>query len=134
MVQNEIKIRVRYGETDRMGYAHHSVYALYIEEGRTELLRELGMDYKGIEDKGFIMPVSSLEIQFKRPAIYDEVLTIVSRLKEKPGVRVDFEYEIYSEEAELLCTAKTRLVFANAVTGKPCRPMTEFLKIIEPYF
>ncbi|MFW6369878.1 MAG: acyl-CoA thioesterase [Bacteroidota bacterium] len=134
MISNEIKVRVRYGETDRMGYAHHSVYALYFEEGRTELLREFGMDYKSMEDNGYILPMASLSVEYIKPAKYDDLLTVKTILKEKPGVRLTFEYEVYGPDGGMVCRALGKMVFANKVTGRPCRPYPEFVKLVDKVF
>ena len=92
------------------------------------------MDYKSIEDKGYILPVANLTIDFIKPAKYDEVLTVKTILKDKPAIRVDFYYEVYNAENELVCKAKSRLVFANKETGKPCRPFPEFIRLVNQYF
>ncbi|HOK51714.1 MAG TPA: hotdog domain-containing protein, partial [Bacteroidales bacterium] len=85
MIQGEIKVRVRYGETDRMGYAYYGYYPFYYEMGRTELLRNYGLTYKELEDSGTLLPVSRLEIHYIAPALYDEVLTIRTSIPQKPS-------------------------------------------------
>lgn len=134
MVSNEIKVRVRYGETDRMGYAHHSVYALYFEEGRTELLRKFGMDYKTMEDNGYILPMASLNIDYMKPAKYDDILTVKTILREKPGVRLNFKYEVYDSQGEMVCKALGKMVFADKITGRPCRPYPAFVELVNRVF
>ena len=114
-------IRVRYVECDRMGFVHHSVYAMYFEEARTEGLRALGVRYKDLEDSGIIMPVRNMSIQFKRAAVYDDLLTIKTRLQLPGGIRCLFEYETYNEQGELLNTATTELFFAEKASLKPIR-------------
>jgi acyl-CoA thioester hydrolase len=127
----ESKVRVRYGETDRMGYAHHANYALYFEEGRTELLRKLGMDYKTMEDKGVILPLSHMSFEFKIPAHYDEVLLIKTSLREMKGVRLTFDYEAINEWGKTVCLASTTLIFVDSETRKPTRPPNFFMKLFE---
>lgn len=134
MLYNETKIRVRYGETDRMGYLHHGTYALYFEEGRTELLRQLGLSYKQMEDDGVLLPLNSMNIKYYLPAYYDDELIIKTYLRKLPAVRLEFEYEIYNQKEELLCEASTTLVFVSAITRKPMRMPDYFYQIIKPYF
>ncbi|MCX7985924.1 MAG: acyl-CoA thioesterase [Bacteroidales bacterium] len=131
MIQGEIKVRVRYGETDRMGYAYYGCYPLYYEMGRTELLREYGLTYKELEDSGTLLPVSRLEINYIAPALYDEVLTVRTTIRQKPTVKIIFNYEIFNEKNELINTAITELVFVNASTRKPCRPPKYFMERID---
>ncbi|MGC8823281.1 MAG: acyl-CoA thioesterase [Bacteroidales bacterium] len=126
MIQGEIKVRVRYGETDRMGYAYYGYYPFYYEMGRTELLRSYGLTYRELEDSGILLPVSRLEIQYLAPALYDEVLTIRTTILKKPSVKIIFNYEVFNEENELINKAITELVFVDGVTRKPCRPPKYF--------
>ena len=127
MYQTETNIRVRYGETDRMGYAYYANYALYFEVGRTEMLRSLGFTYKQWEDSGIILPVKSLTIQYIAPALYDDLLLVRTILKERPTARISFDYEIFNESADLLCTGNTVLVFSDAKSRRPRRPPEEFM-------
>ncbi len=130
MVSIETKIRVRYGETDRMGYLHHSVYPLYFEESRTELLRSLGMDYKQMEDNGILLPVRDLSITYYQPAFYDDILRVKTILNMIPTAKIIFDYEVLRNETKL-CKAQTTLVFVDSVDRKPVRPPKEFLSILE---
>ena len=117
---HEIKVRVRYGETDQMGIVYYGNYAQYLEMGRVEWLRSLGISYRQMEESGILLPVVSLHIDFKKPAKYDDVLVVRTILKQKPSVKIVFDYEVYHEESDaLLITANTILVFVNAKTGKP---------------
>lgn len=118
---------MRYGEVDQMGYLHHGNYALYLEQARTELLRDLGLSYKKMEEEGVLLPVREMKIRYLNPATYDEVLTIKTRLVNIPSVRLDFEYEIFNENNLELCKASTTLVFVNVVNKKPMRA-PEYLK------
>ncbi len=114
-------IRVRYPETDKMGYVHHSVYPQYYEVARVEMLRANGISYKQMEEDGVMLPVRSLEMQYKKPARYDDLLTIKTTLLEPPGLTLKFSFEITNENNELINTATICLVFADSKTGKPLR-------------
>ena len=96
MIQNEISFRVRYAEVDRMGYVHHGNYAAYFEMGRTELMREYGLVYKDMEDDGYIMPLIEFKVKYFMPALYDEELTLLTKLLEPKGIRMVFEYYLYN--------------------------------------
>ncbi len=125
-ISSETKIRVRYGETDQMGVVYHGNFASFLEVGRVEWLRELGISYKEVEEKGIIMPVVSLTIYFKKPAFYDDVLTIRTTIHKKPFVKLEFDYEIYNSSHTLIVTAHTVLTFLDKDTRKPI-PCPEFL-------
>ena len=118
---NKIKVRVRYGETDQMGIVYHGNYAQYLEMGRVEWLRNLGISYRWMEENGIFLPVASLNIRFKKSAKYDDVLIVKTILKKKPSAKIEFDYEIYNEVKPdtLLISANTMLVFVSAKTGRP---------------
>ncbi|MGJ5642104.1 acyl-CoA thioesterase [Formosa sp. S-31] len=118
---DEIQIRVRYGETDQMGVVHHGNYALYLELARTEWLRALGISYKEMEEQGIMLPVVSMSLNYKKSAFYDDVLTVKTILKKKPGVRIDFDFEITNEAGELIVLANTVLAFMDMNTKRPIR-------------
>lgn len=128
MISSESKIRVRYSETDKMGYLHHANYLNYFEVGRTDFLRDKGLTYREMEEDGILLPVVSININYKNPAYYDETLTVKTFLKEEPGLKVYFEYKVYNENSELICTGDSTLVFVDAVTRKPRRAPDYFLK------
>ena len=134
MYVTETQVRVRYGESDRMGYAYYGNYPLYYEVGRTEMLRNLGLTYKELEDDGIILPVINLQSNYLSAAFYDDLLTIKTYLKELPAVRIKFEYEIYNEKGEKLNFGETTLVFTDAKTRKPRRPPQYFLEKVMKYF
>ena len=121
MLEHEISLRVRYGETDQMGVVYHGNYPQYLELGRVEWLRSLGISYKNMEENGCFLPVISLRILYKKPAVYDEQLRVITRLKKIPTVRIEFEYEIRSETGEILATAETDLAFMDSKTRRPIR-------------
>ncbi|MBT8322957.1 MAG: acyl-CoA thioesterase [Eudoraea sp.] len=131
MIINKISFRIRYGETDQMGIVYHGNYAQYLEMGRIEWLRSLEISYKTMEESGVILPVISLQINYKKSAFYDDLITVVTRLKSKPEVRIEFEYEIYNEKQELLATANTVLAFMNKETKRPIRCPGYLLEKIE---
>ena len=116
------KLRVRYSDTDQMKYAYYGVYAKYLEIGRVELLRSIGISYKQIEELGFGLPVVNLKINYRRPAFYDDLLTIEKTIKKINNIKLIFKYKIYNEQNVLLNTAETTLVFVNLKTGKVCSP------------
>ena len=120
MYSFETKLRVRYGETDQMGYAYYGIYAQYFEVGRVELLRSLGVTYKEIEEMGYTLPVVNFNVKYKKPAYYDDELTIKTTIKELPSAKITFYYETYNENKDLLNTAEVVLVFVNKESGKPC--------------
>ncbi|HLW15216.1 MAG TPA: thioesterase family protein [Flavobacteriaceae bacterium] len=132
MLHNTIEIRVRYGETDAMGVVYYGNYALFLEQGRTEWLRDLGYTYKGLEDAGIMLPVVNLNIDYKHSARYDELIRVTTRLKEKPTAKITFLYEVHNQEGRLLCNAETTLVFIDKNTSK-IRRAPDYLieKIIE---
>jgi acyl-CoA thioester hydrolase len=134
MYQSETSIRVRYGETDQMGYVYYGYYAMYYEVARVESLRQLGLTYKEIEDKGVMMPVLENKSKYLAPARYDEVLRIVTTLKEKPGVRISFHYDFYNEENKLIHQGETMLVFVDKNSGRPRRPPKEMEDVLAPFF
>jgi len=124
---DEIKIRVRYAETDQMGVVHHGNYALYLEMGRIEWLRKLGISYKKMEDDGIALPVTSLNVKYIKSIQYDDVIKVKTKLLKPPSASIEFEYEIFNDSNEILSTAKTTLVFINLKTNKPTRPPKYFL-------
>ena len=118
----DLTVRVRYAETDQMGVVYHGNYAQYFEMGRVEWLRNLGMSYKWMEENGVMLPVVSLSFNFKKPARYDDLLTIKTIFKSQTSVKIDFDFEIYNEKKELLTTGYSLLVFVDSKTGKPIMP------------
>ena len=118
MKNSETKLRVRYSETDQMGIVYYGNYAQYLEQGRTDWLRSLGLTYKFMEEHKVMLPVINLNIDYKKPAKYDDLLTIKTSLLEIPSVKIKFYYEIYNQYDELLVTATTSLVFLDSITRK----------------
>ncbi len=118
---NEIKIRVRYGETDQMGIVYHGNYPQYMEVGRIEWLRSMGISYKSMEESGVMLPVISLSINYKKSVKYDDLIRVITTLKEKPVVKIEFDYQILNEKLEIVATGNTVLAFVNMKTGKPMK-------------
>ncbi len=134
MFVSETTIRVRYGETDKMGYLYYGHYAEYFEVSRTDMIRSLGLTYREIEEKGIIMPVRSLKVDFKSPAYYDELLTVKSCLNTLPVIKLDIDYEICNARKQMICTGNTVLAFVDAATGKPRRAPEFFINAVAGYF
>ena len=119
MITDEIQIRPRYGEVDQMGYVYHANYVSYCHQARTELLRKLGIHDSLLEENKVMLPVISFEINYKKPARYDELITIRTVVKEMPEVRFNFEFEVWNEQGILLSTAKSTVVFADSKNRFP---------------
>ncbi len=113
MKPHETRLRVRYAETDQMGVVYYGNYALYYEVGRAEWLRQFGLSYADLEREGVLMPVTRLKSRFLRPAVYDQLLTIRTALKEMPGRRITFVSEVLDEEGELLSIGEVTLAFLD---------------------
>jgi acyl-CoA thioester hydrolase len=108
MLTGDIQIRVRYAETDRMGLLHHANYLVYFEQARTELLRAQGYTYKDMEDQGFLLVLTRVQVRYRRPARYDEVLTIRTTVTRSTGVKIEHRYEVL-RDGELLAEGETTL-------------------------
>lgn len=134
MFTHTTKIRVRYAETDQMGYVYYGNYAAYYEVGRVEMLRSLGMTYKEMEASGIMMPVLELKCKYIKPARYDEEISIKVIMENMPGVRIHFRYELYNESEELINIGETLLVFVNMETTRPCLPLQDFTDRLKPFF
>jgi acyl-CoA thioester hydrolase len=134
MFTSEIEIRIRYGETDQMGYAYYGNYASYFEVARVEALREIGISYKRLEENGFMLPVFEYKVKYLKPAFYDDVITVKTIIKELPGARIRFEYETYNEKKELINVGETTLVFIKKETNKPCIAPTELMEKMKKHF
>ena len=119
--KHQSTLRIRYAETDQMGVVYHGNYAQFFEIGRTEWLRSIGITYKNMETKGIMLPVISLNCNFKKSALYDDEITVTTMLKKTPSVKIEFDYEITNQNNELICTGNTVLAFVNKETKKPMR-------------
>ena len=134
MYLSETKVRVRYAETDKMGYCYYGNYATYFEVARVEMLRSLGMSYKQMEDNGILLPVLDFQIKYLKPAFYDEELTIQTRIEEIPKVRITFHYETYNSKEEKINFASTTLVFVDDETKKPMTAPEDFVESLKKNF
>jgi acyl-CoA thioester hydrolase len=134
MFQTEVKIRVRYGETDQMGYVYYGNYATYYEVARVESFRELGLSYKKLEESGVMMPVLELKTKYLQPAKYDDLLTVKVKIAELPRLKIRYEYDIYNEAGTLLNQGETTLVFINMETNRPVRLPEGMAKLLAPFF
>jgi len=126
LYKHTINIRVRYAETDKMGYVYYGNYATYFEVGRVELLRSLGISYRKLEEKGILLPVVNLNVDYIKPAFYDDNLTLETVLTNIPGVKIVFDYKL-KRGVEVLSKAQTTLVFLNADSGRPVKCPEEIL-------
>lgn len=134
MMVTETRIRVRYGETDQMGVVYHGNYALYFEEARTDALRQIGVSYKNLEKAGVMMPVVQLVMNYKKPATYDELLTIRTTLKTLPTVKIVLDYEVFNEAGEFLSSGSSTLVFVDMKTQRPVKCPAELYEKFSTFF
>jgi len=135
MFISETKLRVRYAETDQMGVVYHSNFFLYYEVSRAESIRKLGYTYADMEKMGVIMPVVEVQSRFLQPALYDNLLTIKTILRELPvHHKIEFLHEVYNEKNELLTTGKVILYFMEAKTMKRTTMPDQLLEKLKPYF
>lgn len=134
MFSSETLLRVRYAETDQMGYVYYGNYATYFEVARVEALRKMGYSYKEMEQNGIIMPVLEFAIKYFKPAFYDDELRIVSIINELPTTRLRFEHETYNAQNVLLNKAHVTLVIVNRETMKPCHAPDYFVDALRENF
>jgi len=127
---NQTTLRVRYGETDQMGYVYYGNYAQYFEVGRVEAMREAGMSYRELEETGYMLPVVNLQVNYLLPAKYDDLVTVKTEIVSLKGARLLFHYEILKENS-VLCKGETTLVFVNKLTMRPTPPPKNFIELIE---
>ncbi len=134
MYTAETQIRVRYAETDQMGYVYYGHYAMYYEVGRADAMRQLGFTYRDLEEMGIMMPVLDSKIRYLKPARYDDLLTIKVIIPSLPAVKMNFTYEITNEKGELINQGETTLAFIDMENGRPRRLPDVMKKIFEPWF
>jgi acyl-CoA thioester hydrolase len=120
MIESRTEVTVRYAETDMMGVVYHGSYLPWLEIGRTNLLKEMGLPYRELEAQGYFLPVLEVSVKYARPAKYDDIVTIVTTLRERPVLRIRLEYEVRRGE-EILATAETVHAFIDK-SGRPVRP------------
>ncbi|MBN8669469.1 MAG: acyl-CoA thioesterase [Chitinophagales bacterium] len=135
MYESTTEVRVRYGETDQMGYLYYGYYALYYEVGRAEAIRQLGFTYRELEEMGIMMPVVDLHAQYYRPALYDDLITVKTILKELPeSHKIQFHSELYNEQKQLLNKGVTTLVFYDPATKQKVNMPDELKNRLQPFF
>jgi acyl-CoA thioester hydrolase len=134
MLSVTTQLRVRYAETDQMGYVYYGNYAQYFEVGRVEALRSLGYTYRFMEESGVMMPVANMDIKFIKPARYDDLLSITTQIKQMPSAKMIFEYEIKNESNLLIVTGSTTLVFIDVNTQRITRSPDFLIQALKPYF
>jgi acyl-CoA thioester hydrolase len=134
MYQHEVQVRVRYSETDKMGFVYYGNYAAYYEVARVEAFRAIGFSYKKMEDEGIGMPVLSMNIKYHGPAKYDDLLTIKVSIPNEPRARIKFFYEVTNPEGKLINSSETELAFMNMKTGKPARIPKELSTLLSKYY
>jgi acyl-CoA thioester hydrolase len=135
MLYHTTPIRVRYAETDTMGYVYYGNYATYFEVARSELVRALGVPYGEMEDNdGIMLPVIELHVNYKRPATYDQLIWIHTWLQQKPTVKIRFDHEVRDEHESLLATGHVSLAFTHRSNGKPARPPAHFIQALDNHW
>jgi acyl-CoA thioester hydrolase len=135
MLIHKTTVRVRYSDTDQMKFAYNGKYFEYFEVGRTEMMRDIGLPYKEIENKGFLMPVIECKISYLLPAYYDELLEIQTIVSELPKVKVHIEHIIFSLDRNVkIADGYIKLAFINSKTNKPTRAPQIFIDSISKYF
>lgn len=135
MLKHYSYVRVRYADTDQMKYAYNGKYFEYFEVGRTEMMREVGLPYKLIEENGYFMPVIETKITFLSPAYYDELLEIETRVEQLPTSKVHIDHIVKAKERDVVvATGYVELAFLNAQTYKPTRAPKFFIDAVQKYY
>jgi len=134
MFEHTTKVRVRYGETDQMGFVYYGNYAEFYEVARVEMLRSLGLSYKAMEENGVMMPVVELHCKYLKPALYDQEISIKVLIDEMPRARMLFKYELHNEAGELINTGETLLVFVNMKSNRICFIPKDLELKLKPFF
>ncbi|MCW5909390.1 MAG: acyl-CoA thioesterase [Chitinophagales bacterium] len=128
------QLRVRYGDTDQMGYVYYGNYAYYYEQARAEALRSLGFSYKELEEMGTMMPITRMNIKYIKPALYDELLTIKAIVPQMPHRIIIFQYEVYNEKQELINEGENHLIFVDSVTRRIKTAPEILSRYFQPFF
>ena len=131
MISFETKIRVEYHHTDQMGIVHHSNYIKFFEVARTEWLRAMGVTYAEMERRGVMMPIVDVQIKYRQPAYYDEMLSITTSVRELPMARMTFYYEVRGEDGRDVASGMTTLGFIDSVTRRPQRVPQWLMEVLE---
>jgi acyl-CoA thioester hydrolase len=128
------QLRVRYGDTDQMGYVYYGNYGYYYEQARAEAIRSLGFSYKELEDAGVMMPITRMNIKYIQPAFYDELLTIKTIIPVMPHRIITFQYEVYNENKQLINEGENQLIFLDAATRKLRSAPEQLTQSLQAYF
>ena len=132
MIKHTSAIRIRYADTDQMKFAYYGKFFEYFEQGRSDLLRAIGLPYTRVEEMGLFLPVIEAHASYKKAARYDDLLQVITILRDTPVARVRLDYEVYKEgEKDLLADGYTIHSFVNAENGKPTRAPAQFVEAIE---
>ncbi len=134
MIVYDTQVRVRYGEVDQMGFLYHAHYVELFDVGRTELMRSVGVPNVEIEAGGVMLPVLRVEIDYRNPARYDDLLTVRTTLRELPAAKIRFDYEVFRPDGELITTGAVTLAFMRSGAKTACRPPAQLLERLRPYF
>ncbi len=134
MLENTMTFRVRYAETDQMGIVHHANYPVYYEMGRTEMFREIGLPYDEMERRGIMLPLVDLHCDYKKPAYYDQELTLTTMVKAMPSTRIRFDYRLTNQAGETINEGYTTLVFMDSQKRRPVRIPTDLANELEKFF
>jgi acyl-CoA thioester hydrolase len=126
------KVKVTYSDTDQMGYVHHNNYVKYYETARWEMLEDIGIPYKEVEKKGYMLPVTRMNLKYVKPAYYDDELVIETEIKSLTGSKICFRYKLYNESGELVNKAEVTLAFIRKESRLPCLPPGFILEKIRP--
>jgi len=133
MHTSTVEIRVRYAETDQMGFVYYGNYATYLEVARVEALRSLGLSYKEMEVQGVMLPVVDFSIKYHAPATYDDLILVKTTIKTMPTSKIHFTYECLHGD-KVLTTAETTLVFVNKSTIRPTKCPEDLIAALQPFF
>jgi acyl-CoA thioester hydrolase len=132
MIKQVTPIRVRYADTDQMKIVYYAKFFEYFEQGRSDLLRSIGLPYPQIEEMGLLLPVIEAHANYKRAAKYDELLKTITCFHGMAGARVRIEYQIFKDgDTESLADGYTIHSFVSAATGKPTKPPAQFLEAVK---
>ena len=134
MISFECKIRVEYHHTDQMGIVHHSNYIKFFEVARTEWLRSAGLTYAEMERRGVMMPIVDVNVKYRQPAYYDELLSVTAIVEDMPMARMLFKYEIRGEDGRDIASGSTTLGFIDRETRRPQRAPKWLMEVLERVF
>ncbi len=123
--------RVRYSETDRMGYMYYGNYAAWFEVGRVELLRSLGLTYRKMEDEGVILPVRDFTVRYFKPVKYDDEVYLKTTLTDLSGAKITFDFVLEDSDGVKLCTSTIVLVFCDKISGRPTRAPEKLVNALD---